>query len=325
MSDINGILVVIEIKNGATSPMAEELFGAAKIVSDALKQPISAVVIGTAADTLAGALSKFGASTVYTSNAAAVSASKMASVVEAAVKLHRPSSIILGETDLGRDIAPILAAKLETAAVTDVVGLRLENATVVATRPVYGGNALADYSIETEPQIIAIRPKAFVPPTVEEGQTVTVVELPTVEPTSAVRVIEHVVVQQQGPKIEEAKIVVGGGRGLGGPEGFAQLKHMADLLGGVVGASRPPCDQGWWPESGQIGVTGKIIAPDLYIAVGISGSSQHVSGVSGSKTIVALNKDAEANIFKVATYGVNADWKKVVPAFVTKLKELTGK
>jgi electron transfer flavoprotein alpha subunit len=325
MSDITGILVIVETKDGVASPIAGELFGATKLVSDWLNQPVSAVVIGDAAGAEAGALGKFGASTVYTSNAAAVTASELASVVEAAAKLHQPSFIILGETNLGRDIAPILAAKLHTAAVTDVVALRLENGAIIATRPVYGGNALADYSIETEPQIIAIRPKAFLPAAFGGTRTATVIELPNVESPAGVRVLEHVTVQQQGPQIEEAKIVVGGGRGLGGPDGFAQLKQIADLLGGVVGASRPPCDQGWWPESGQIGITGKIIAPDLYIAVGISGSSQHVSGVSGAKTIVALNKDAEANIFKVATYGVTADWKKVIPAFTTKVKELTGK
>ena len=233
--------------------------------------------------------------------------------------------MLIAETDLSRDLAPLLAARLNTAAVTDVIALRVENDTIIATRPVYGGNALADFTIDSEPQVISIRLKAFTPEPADETRLVTVSDLPAITRPAGIRILEHVTMQQHGPKLEDAKIVVGGGRGLGGPEGFVQLKQLADLLGGVVGASRPPCDQGWWPESGQIGVTGKIIAPDLYIAVGISGSSQHVSGVSGAKTIVAINKDPEANIFKAASYGVTADWKKVLPAFTAKVKELTGR
>jgi electron transfer flavoprotein alpha subunit len=124
--------------------------------------------------------------------------------------------------------------------------------------------------------------------------------------------------------LEDARIVIAGGRGLGGPEGFTQLKALAELVGGSVGASRPPVDQGWWPESGQIGITGKIIAPELYIAVGISGSSQHLSGITGARTVVAVNKDPEANIFNSATYGIVGDWNKVLPALTDKIKELTG-
>ncbi len=304
MSENKGILIVVEIKDGIVPPIGGELFGAAKIISDGLNQTISFVAIGLGAATISSAA---------------------ASVLETAIKQSNPAFVLLAETDLGRDLAPLLAARLNSAAITDVVALRVENGAVIATRPVYGGNALADFTIETEPQIISIRPKSFAPVAVDEGRPANVIELPAIEQPASVRILEHVTVQQQGPKIEGAKIVVGGGRGLGGPEGFVQLKQLADLLGGVVGASRPPCDQGWWPESGQVGVTGTIISPDLYIAVGISGSSQHVSGVTGAKTIVAINKDAEANIFKVATYGITADWKKVVPAFTAKIKELTGR
>jgi len=304
MSDNTGILIVVEIKDGIVPPIAGELFGAAKIISNELNPIISVVAIRTTTNT---------------------NASAAASILETAIKQSHPAFVLLGETDLGRDLAPLLAGRLNSAAVTDVVALRVESGAVIATRPVYGGNALADIAIETEPQIISIRPKSFAPVAIDESRVANIIELPDVEPAAGVRVLEHVIIPQQGPKIEEAKIVVGGGRGLGGLEGFAQLKQLAHLLGGVVGASRPPCDQGWWPESGQIGVTGKIISPDLYIAVGISGSSQHVSGVSGTKTVVAINKDAEANIFKVATYGVVADWKKVIPAFTAKVKELTGR
>jgi electron transfer flavoprotein alpha subunit len=141
---------------------------------------------------------------------------------------------------------------------------------------------------------------------------------------SAIRtkVLDKVVEEVAGIKIEDAEVVVAGGRGIGSAEGFAQLDELAKLFKGAVGASRPPCDNGWVPDTVQVGLTGKIIAPELYIAVAISGSSQHLSGCSGSKTIVAINKDAEANIFRHARFGVVGDWKKVLPAFSEKLKEL---
>ncbi len=316
------ILIVAEVIDSVLSPASAELFTAARTVST--DGVINAVAVGNRAKSAVTGLTGLGASKVLIAEAINPTSLLATSFLEKAIAESRPGIILMVESDLGADIAPLLAARLGTAAVTGVVSLRTDGDNIVFTRPVYGGNALADFIIETEPKIVSVRSKAFAPATATENRTAEVVEL-AAEPPVGVRILEHVTVPQQGPKIEEAKIVIGGGRGLGGPEGFAQLKQVADLLGGVVGASRPPCDQGWWPESGQIGVTGKIISPDLYIAVGISGSSQHVSGVTGSKTVVAINKDAEANIFKVASYGVTSDWKKVIPAFTAKIKELTGR
>ena len=128
--------------------------------------------------------------------------------------------------------------------------------------------------------------------------------------------------EDEGIRLEDVNVVVAGSRGIGNAEGFKQLEELAKIVKGAVGASRPPCDNGWVPDSVQIGLTGKIVTPDLYIAIGLSGSSQHMSGCSGSKTIVAINKDPEANIFKVSHYGTVGDWKKVLPAFTDKIKEL---
>ncbi|MEL7561896.1 electron transfer flavoprotein subunit alpha/FixB family protein [Dehalogenimonas sp. 4OHTPN] len=323
MPDNKSVLIVVEANGGTPSPAAVELFTAAKAITS--DESISSLVIGTGARDAAVAISRFGAVKVFTAEAGQVSSDAVAvTVITLAADLN-PKTILLAETDLGRDLAPMLAARFSTAAVTDVIAIRTEGSARIFTRPVYGGNALADFTIDTEPQVVSIRPKTFAPAPENDNHTSEIVELPAAKPLAGIRILERVAVKETGPKIEEAKIVVGGGRGLGGPEGFARLQELADLLGGVVGASRPPCDQGWWPESGQIGVTGKIIAPDLYIAVGISGSSQHLSGVSGSKTLVAINKDAEANIFKAAAFGVTGDWKKVVPALVAKVKELSGR
>ena len=325
MSDNKGILIIVEVKDGKLSPVAAELFGAAQSIDAALTEGISAVAFGNRARSAAGLLGNLGAAKVFTAETSEATASSASSSVEKLTAEVKPRFILMVENDLGSDLAPLLAARLNTAAVTSVISMLVDSGKVIITRPVYGGNALADFTIETEPQIISIRPKAFTPAVIDENRKTEIVELPPVESSLGVRVIERISRKDEGPKIEEAKVVVGGGRGLGGPEGFAQLKELADLLGGSVGASRPPCDQGWWPERSQIGVTGKTIAPELYIAVGISGSSQHLSGVSGAKTVVAINKDAEANIFKAAAYGVTGDWKKVVPALIAKVKELTGR
>ena len=136
------------------------------------------------------------------------------------------------------------------------------------------------------------------------------------------RVLEKVREEVEGIRLEEAEVIVSGGRGIGGADGFKQLEELAKILKGAVGASRPPCDNGWVAESLQVGLTGKIVAPNLYIAVGISGASQHISGCSAAKNIVAINKDPEANIFRQAHFGVVGDWKKVLPAFTEKVKEL---
>jgi electron transfer flavoprotein alpha subunit len=325
MTENKGILIIVEVESSAPSPVIAELFGAAKSIDAISDEGITAVAVGSGAKSAAGSLGSLSAGKVFVAEVPDLTSATVASIIETVSAEVKPRLILMAETDLGRDLAPLLAARLNTAAVTGVIALRTEGGRPIFTRPVYGGNALADFTIETEPQIVSIRSKTFGPATPDSNRTAEVVQLPSAEIPAGVRVIESIARKEEGPKIEEAKIVIGGGRGLGGPEGFAQLKQLADLLGGVVGASRPPCDQGWWPESGQIGVTGKIIAPDLYIAVGISGSSQHVSGVSGAKTIVAINKDAEANIFKTASYGITADWKKVVPALVAKVKELTGR
>jgi electron transfer flavoprotein alpha subunit len=171
---------------------------------------------------------------------------------------------------------------------------------------------------------VTIRTKAFSALELDPSRRGEVTSIAAAPDASAIRtkVLDRVVEEAAGIKIEDAAVVVAGGRGIGGPEGFGQLEELARLLKAAVGASRPPCDNGWIADTVQVGLTGKIIAPDVYIAVAISGSSQHMSGCSGSKTIIAINKDREANIFRHARFGVVGDWKKVLPAFTAKIKEL---
>ena len=175
------------------------------------------------------------------------------------------------------------------------------------------------------PQIAAIRPKTYEPLDPDAGRSGQVVAFPVDIDASAAktRVVDVVKEEAEGIKLEDARIVVSGGRGLGGPEPFSQLEELAGLLGGAVGASRAAVDSGWVPANYQVGLTGKTITPDLYITVAISGASQHMAGCSGSKAIVAINKDADANIFKEARYGVVGDWEKVIPALTETVRELT--
>jgi len=195
---------------------------------------------------------------------------------------------------------------------------------MLQTKPVYGGNAQAIFTCESYPQMATVRVKAMTPLERDASRQGEVVAIKAELDPSAIRtkVLEKVPEEVEGIKLEDAEVVVSGGRGIGSAEGFKQLEELAKILRGAVGATRPPCDNGWVSDLLQVGLTGKIVAPELYIGVALSGSSQHMSGCSGSKNIVAINKDPEANIFKVAQFGVVGDWKKVLPAFTDKVKEL---
>jgi electron transfer flavoprotein alpha subunit len=208
----------------------------------------------------------------------------------------------------------------------DCIELAIDGETkrLLQTKPVYGGNARAIFSGETEPQIATVRAKAMTPLERDAARQGEVITLEAGLDPAAIRtkVLEKVSQEVEGVRLEAAPVVVSGGRGIGSAEGFKQLEELAKLLKGAVGASRPPCDNGWVPDVLQVGLTGKIVAPELYIAVALSGSSQHMAGCSGCKNIVAINKDAEANIFREARYGVVGDWKKVLPAFTEKVREM---
>ncbi|MBA7693912.1 Caffeyl-CoA reductase-Etf complex subunit CarE [subsurface metagenome] len=237
-----------------------------------------------------------------------------------------PQILLLGQTSIGRDLAPRLAFRLGTAVSMDCLELAIDpnSKLVLQTRPVYGGNAQAIYTYTTYPQIATVRAKAMSPLERDASRQGEVITIEAGLDPSAIRtkVLEKVPEEIIGIKLEDAEVIVSGGRGIGSTDGFKQLEELAKILKGAVGATRPPCDNGWVPDGLQVGLTGKIVAPDLYIAVALSGSSQHMSGCSGSKNIVAINKDPEANIFKVAHYGIVGDWKQIIPAFSSKIKEL---
>ena len=327
MPDNKGVLVLAETANGELAPISAELLGCGRQLADKLNEELCAVIPGYDVSDLARQAIALGADKVYTIDDPLLKDYINETYVQALAQVARqitPRIILLGQTAIGRDLAPSLAFRLEMAAVTDCIELTIdpESKQLLQTRPVYGGNALATFTCEYYPQVASLRAKAYPPAQVDDSRSGEVIALDICIDTPKVKVIDKVSQSTEGVKLEDAGVVVAGGRGIGSQEGFKQLEELAGLLNGAVGATRPPCDNGWAPASAQIGLTGKIVAPDLYLAVAISGSSQHTSGCVGARNIVAINKDAEANIFKLARFGIVGDWQKALPAFTDRLKEL---
>lgn len=330
MSDYQGVMAYCETCDDKLTAIATEALGIGQKLAKELGVPLSAMLLGSGTAALAKDAIAFGADKVfvvddpllkdYQTDAYVATADKVA-------KQAKPQIIILGQTPIGRDMAARLAFRLDTTVTLDCVELAIDPASkrLLQTKPVYGGNAQVVYASTTDPQIVTIRPKAYVPMArndSRQGETIKV-DAGLDAATIRTKVIDKVKEKIEGIKLEDATVIVSGGRGIGSGDNFKPLQELATALKAAVGASRPPCDNGWVPSGLQIGLTGKLVAPDVYIAIGISGSSQHMSGCSGSKIIVAINKDPEANIIKRARYAVVGDWKKVLPAFTAKVKELT--
>ena len=331
MSEYKGVMIHGEVIEGKLSAMATELLGCARKLADDLGQELCAVLVGSGVSSLAQEAIAFGADKVYVVDDPLLKdyqTDSYVSVTERVVKQVMPQILLLGQTSVGRDLAPRLAFRLGTAASMDCIELAIDpdSKLMLQTKPVYGGNAQAIFTCQSYPQIATVRAKAMSPlepDALRQGEVITIEA--GLDP-SAIRtkVLEKVVEEVAGIKLEDAEVIVSGGRGIGGADGFKQLEELAKILKGAMGATRPPCDNGWVSDALQVGLTGKIVAPGLYIAVALSGSSQHMTGCSGSKIIVAINKDSEANIFREASFGVVGDWKKVLPAFTEKVKELVA-
>ncbi len=329
MSDYQGVMAFCEVTEGRLAAIGTELLGCGRKLADELGEELCAVLVGSEVSGLAQDVIAFGADKVYVVDDPLLKdyeTDSYVSVMEKVAKQAMPQILLLGQTNVGRDLAPRLACRLETAVSLDCVELDIDpdSKLMLQTKPVYGGNARAIFTSESYPQMATVRAKAMTPLERDDSRKGEVVNIEAGLDPSAIKtkVLETVVEEVEGIKLEDADIIVTGGRGIGGPEGFKDLEELAKLLKAAVGASRPPCDNGWVPDTMQVGLTGKIVTPDLYIAVALSGSSQHLAGCGGSKNIVAINKDPDANIFKEAAYGVVGDYKKVIPALTEKVKEL---
>ena len=330
MAEYQSVAVFCEGNGDKMAPISTEGLGIGRKLADDLGQPLVALVVGHPVSNLAEAAVHYGADKVYVleedlfsdyqPDAYVAAMEKLVGVAEARI-------LIFGQTDVGRDLAPRLAFRLGTVATLDCLDLAIDPDTkkLLQTKPVYGGNALRVITSDMDPQIVTIRTKAMTALVIDESRRGEVIPVDSGIDSGSVRtkLVEKVAEEVEGIRLEDASVVVSGGRGIGGHEGFEDLEALARVLKGAVGASRPVCDSNWVPDSMLVGLTGKIIAPDAYIAVAISGSCQHMAGCSGSKNIIAINKDEEANIFNFAHYGVVGDWKKIVPAFTAKLKTMT--
>ncbi len=327
-----GILVFSLVSAEGLPGSGLELVAAAEQLREKLGDEIVQVaLLGPDAKSYAETLIHHGADEVLVASSPELQGYKtelMLAVLEAAIEYVSPAVILFPADTVGGVVAPQLAYRLGAGIVTDCVGFEVdaESGDIRWLRPVYGGKAMA-YMVAKGPlQIATFRQRAFEPlpeDTSRQGKVLALeVEL---EPAMArISLVEEVREEVEGISLDEAQIVIGGGRGMGGPESFSELETLAEILQGAVGSSRPPADSGWVPHGKLIGQTGKIVSPNLYIAVGISGAPQHMAGISAAKTIVAINKDEDAPIFKVAHLGVVDDWRQVVPALIRACRELVG-
>ncbi|MDA0263123.1 MAG: electron transfer flavoprotein subunit alpha/FixB family protein [Chloroflexi bacterium] len=330
MADGTGVLIIGDAAGGELSSTTLELLAAGQKVAADLGDELSVALLGDTLDAAAQQAIAHGAQKVYSVNhplLANYQVDLYLAALEALCKDIAPRVVLVARTAEGRELAPRLAFRLGVGLAQDCLEISVDAAEkkLLANRPVYGGNAIAVVSCDQTPQIAAIRPKAYEPAEADSSRQGEVVSFPVELDATMVRaqVVDTVIEEAEGIKLEDARVVISGGRGLGGPEPFAQLEELAKVMGGTVGASRAAVDSGWVPSAYQVGLTGKTITPDLYITVAISGASQHMAGCSGAKVIVAINKDAEANIFKEARYGVVGDWESVLPALTAALRELT--
>jgi electron transfer flavoprotein alpha subunit len=316
---MSNILVFCEAKGGKLKPVSKEIVSAAKTLGG----DVHAVVFGDVSD--AASLGAFGASKVIqvaNPEVAHYSTEGFAQAAGEIITGENPAAVIFAATVRGRDLAPRVAARVGRPLLQDCVELKMEGSELHVLRPIYAGKVLMWCKVKGGFGVISLRPKAFL--ATETGGTAQV-EARTVNLDASkirAKVLEEKMAAGTALDVSEADIVISGGRGLKGPEGFGMIEDLAKALGAAVGASRAVVDAGWRPHSEQVGQTGKVVSPTLYVAVAISGAVQHLAGMTTSRTIVAINKDADAPIFKVATYGIVGDAFEVVPELAKEIKKL---
>jgi electron transfer flavoprotein alpha subunit len=311
-----------ELKEGKAAAISFELAAKARELGD-----VEAVVLGPGANAAGEELGKHGVKKAYVNEDAAFQdylAEPATDQLAELVKLHSPELILFGFTYDSREVAGRLAARLGVGLISNAQDVAKADGGYVASVPYFGGAKVATMRAQKSPAIILLRPKSV--EAAETGGSAALEEVPAAIGASSkrARVAERVVEAGEQVKLEDARVVVSGGRGLGGPENFPLLDELATALGGAVGASRAVVDAGWVPYSMQVGQTGKTVRPGLYIAVGISGAMQHTVGMKGSKLIVAINKDPEAPILKMADLGVVGDALKIVPKLTEAVKAKKG-
>lgn len=322
-----GFVVFIEERQGAVKKSSLEALGAARALADGLGEPVVAVCIGGEIDP--ALLSRHGADKVICvahDLLKSYSAEGFCAAFAEVLRREQPRVVLASATSMGRDFLPRAAARIRAGLAQDCTEISIAGGQLECVRPIYAGKALARVRVASSPAMATLRPNVFPERIVESPAALTPERItPDLDP-SKVRARLASVAVAEGQKVEltEAGIIVSGGRGLKGPENFGIVQELADALGGAMGASRAAVDAGWIDHQHQVGQTGKTVSPTLYIACGISGAVQHLAGMSSSKYVVAINKDPDAPIFKLADYGIVGDLFAVVPALTAEVRKLKG-
>jgi len=316
------VWVYAELTEGKIQPTVLEIMSRARELGD-----VTAIALGSGAKAAAETLGKHGAKVAYVNEDKVFDEYLAEPATDALAALHKegaPDLVLFGFTSDSRDIAGRLAARLGIGLISNAGDIEAKDGGFVAKVPYFGGAKLASMRANGKPAIVLVRPKSF--EASESGGTAEVKELSVSvgDGSKRAHVVERVVEASEKVKLEDAKVVISGGRGMGGPDNFPLLEALAGALGGAVGASRAVVDAGWVPYSMQVGQTGKSVRPGVYIAVGISGAMQHTVGMKTSKVIIAINKDPEAPIMKMADLGVVGDALKIVPALTAAVKAKKG-
>lgn len=318
------VLAIAEQQEGVFRKVTYEALSEGRRIADRLGCELNALVLGNTVETISKELEQFGANRIIVAENPALHEylpDAYVNVITDVLNKETPEVVILGASTQGKDIAARLSARLNAPIAMDCVAIRFEENNFIATRFMYGGKILADIVLDGKPKIFAIRPNAMTIANV--AGTGSIEKLDADTGNTVMKFIEK---HLDTGKVEltEADTVVSGGRGMGSPD-FTVIEELAQLLGGAVGASRSAVDEGWRPASDQVGQTGKVVSPNLYIACGISGAIQHLAGMSSSKVIVAINKDPEAPIFSKADYGIQGDLFEVVPLISEEIRKLKGR
>jgi electron transfer flavoprotein alpha subunit len=318
-----GVFIVAEQRDGALRKVSFELASAARKLADQSGDEVSAILLGSGIESLAAELGKFGVDKVFVGDNAALEpyvTEAHAQVVAKILKDNDAAIAFFGASVQGKDLSARVAAKLAGGLATDCTDVKLDGGKLVAVRPMYAGKCFGEVAFNTTPAMASLRPNVF--PAVENVKAAAVTKVDMAVDAQKSKILE--VQKDTSGKVDltEANIIVSGGRGMKGPDEYKILEELADVLKGTVGASRAAVDAGWRPQKDQVGQTGKVVSPNLYVACGISGAIQHLAGMSSSKCIVAINKDAEAPIFTKADFGVVDDLFKVVPELTTACKKL---
>jgi len=327
---MSGILIYTSIIEGAVSTPTKEVSGMARAIAAKTGDSVAAALVGSEVTDLASELIASGVDQVYICDDVKLGefcANLYLQALEVIVEKAAPRIVLIPGEATGADLAPRLAQRIKGGLVTDCIDYEISGDAVIYTKPVYGSKALARIRITTPISLVTVRPRTqeVYPPEADRSGETTRLEAALDSMAPDTTIMERMEEEVLECSLEEANVVVSGGRGLQNAEAFEQLRQLAGLLNGAVGATRVAVDQALVPPSCQIGLTGKIVAPDLYFAIGLSGASQHIAGMSGSKYIVAINSDEEAPIFDISNVGVVEDFRNVLPVLIAELKKHLSK